>query len=235
MSYSFAIIGTQDAQLSEMVESLRVFSNYDCIGTLNYSEDIAAKLMRLKPQLVFVIKNKADEAVSLKPFGEALFYLAPIPYLVAISDTASFALEAIQNGLSDYLTDTRTHALGMALAKFEKRFSHLVPQSICIKSYSDYHLIKYTDIVYLKADNNSTDFKLCMDKTITAYKTLKYFEETLPGYFVRIHKSYIVNIHCVSRIHFSKNRCYLNFNEQLPFSATYREKVEQILNDHLTS
>nr|WP_255481777.1 LytTR family DNA-binding domain-containing protein [Flavobacterium sp. xlx-221] len=104
-----------------------------------------------------------------------------------------------------------------------------IQQSLCIRSYSDYQILKFNDIVYLKADNNSTDFKMINGKTITAYKTLKYYEETLPVNFVRIHKSYIVNIHYVSRIVFSKSKCFLNFNEQLPFSNSYRVIVENIL------
>lgn len=111
-----------------------------------------------------------------------------------------------------------------------KRTYRLLPKkSICIKSYSDYRFLNYSDIVYLKADNNTTDFKLINGSIVTAYKTLKYFETSLPPYFIRIHKSYIVNIYFISRIHFSKSKCYLNFNEELPFSNNYRNSVEHIL------
>lgn len=235
VQFSFIIIGNQQDQLPDIVQKLSLFSNYNWIGTFSYSTDIIAKIVQLKPQLVFIFKNDKETDISLKLISEALSYLSFVPYFILISNTQDFALEAIQNGISDYLIDTDAHTLGMSLFKFEKRFSDTVPQTICIKSYSDYHLIKYKDIVYLKADNNTTDFKLYNNKVITAYKTLKYFEHTLPYNFVRIHKSYIVNIHCISRIHFSKNKCYLDFNEQIPFSDTYRESIEQILNDNLMS
>lgn len=235
VQFSYIIIGNQQDQLPETVKKLGLFFNYNCLGSFCYSTDIIAKIVQLKPQLIFIFKNDKETDISLKLISEALSYLSFIPYFILISNTQDFALEAIQNGISDYLTDTDAHTLGMSLSKFEKRFSDIVPQTICIKSYSDYHLIKYKDIVYLKADNNTTDFKLYNTKIITAYKTLKYFEQTLPYNFVRIHKSYIVNIHYVSRIHFSKNKCYLDFNEQLPFTDTYRENIEQILNANLMS
>ncbi|MFD0701902.1 LytR/AlgR family response regulator transcription factor [Myroides pelagicus] len=208
---------------------MKVFFHYTCVGTFCFDDDIANEIMGLHPHLVLILKNKTDSNISLQIIGECLTYLKTSPYFVLLSDTDSFALEAIQNGVSDYLTKINTHSLGMSLAKFEARSSLVPPKTICIKSYSDYHFINYNDLVYLKADNNTTDFKLYNNKIVTAYKTLKYFEQNLPSNFVRIHKSYIVNVSYISRIHFSKNKCYLNFNEQIPFSSTYRERVERIL------
>src|SRR5690606_34976141 len=117
-----------------------------------------------------------------------------IPYVIVLCPTNDFALSSIQNGMSDYLTDSNFHTLGKSLSKFEKRIPATPQKSICIKSYSDYRFLNYSDIVYLKADNNTTDFKLINGSIVTAYKTLKYFETSLPPYFIRIHKSYIVNI-----------------------------------------
>lgn len=229
MSFSYIIIGNDTTQLSVILTKTKVFPNYNCVGTYCLKEDISSVIMRLNPDLVFIQKNMTDTNISLQIIGECLTYLKNPPYFVLISDTNSFALEAIQNGISDYLTKISTHVLGMSLSKFENRFSKIQPKTICIKSYSDYHFINYNDLVYLKADNNTTDFKLNNNKIVTAYKTLKYFEQNLPPNFVRIHKSYIVNVSYISRIHFSKSRCYLNFNEQIPFSNTYREIVERIL------
>lgn len=229
MSFSYIVIGNQTALLSTIQDKMKMFTNYSCVGTFAYDEAVIEEIIRLNPQLVFIFKTKIDTSISLQLLGESLYYLKNFPYCIVISDTDSFALEAIQNGLSDYLMKLSTPSLGMSLSKFEIRNARTSPKTICVKSYSDYHFIPYKDLVYLKADNNTTDFKLYNNKIITAYKTLKYFEQTLPQNFVRIHKSYVVNISYISRIHFSRNKCYLNYNEQIPFSNTYREAVEQIL------
>lgn len=101
---------------------------------------------------------------------------------------------------------------------------------ICIKSYGDYRFLELDEIAYLKADNNSTDITLNNGEVITAFKTLKYFEENLPSYFFRIHNSYIVNKNYVSRIHTGNTVCYIkNSKTQLPFSKSYKEHVEQII------
>lgn len=105
------------------------------------------------------------------------------------------------------------------------------PLIICVKSYGDYRFINADDICYLQADNNSTDLHLSNGEMITAFKTLKHFENVLKSPFVRIHNSYIVNIDYVSRIHTGNSVCYIkNTTTKLPFSKSYKENVDAILN-----
>ena len=105
------------------------------------------------------------------------------------------------------------------------------PLTICVKSYGDYRFISADDICYLQADNNSTDIHLNNGEMITAFKTLKHFENVLQSPFVRIHNSYIVNIDYVSRIHTGNAVCYIrNTTTKLPFSKSYKENVDAILN-----
>ncbi len=105
------------------------------------------------------------------------------------------------------------------------------PLVICVKSYGDYRFINASDICYLQADNNSTDIHLNNGEMITAFKTLKHFENVLDSPFVRIHNSYIVNIDYVSRIHTGNSVCYIkNTTTKLPFSKSYKENVDAILN-----
>ncbi len=105
------------------------------------------------------------------------------------------------------------------------------PLIICVKSYGDYRFINADDICYLQADNNSTDLHLANGEMITAFKTLKHFENVLKSPFVRIHNSYIVNIDYVSRIHTGNSVCYIkNTTTKLPFSKSYKENVDAILH-----
>jgi DNA-binding LytR/AlgR family response regulator len=109
--------------------------------------------------------------------------------------------------------------------------SEAKPLIICVKSYGDYRFIEAKDICYLQADNNSTDIHLYNGEMITAFKTLKHFEGVLASPFVRIHNSYIVNIDYVSRIHTGNSVCYIkNTTIKLPFSKSYKENVDSIIN-----
>lgn len=108
------------------------------------------------------------------------------------------------------------------------------PQSlvICIKSYGDYRYLDSDEILYFEADNNSTDIHLNNGEMITAFKTLKHFETVLPEtQFLRIHNSYIINVDQVSRIHTGNTVCYIkNSTTKLPFSKSYKDNVDLIIN-----
>jgi two-component system LytT family response regulator len=107
---------------------------------------------------------------------------------------------------------------------------------LCVKSYGDYRFIEFDDIVYLKADNNSTDIMLNTGDSVTAFKTLKYFESSLPNDFVRIHNSHIVNKNFVSRIHLGNSDCYLNKGKiKLPFSKSYKENINSIIELYVSN
>jgi DNA-binding LytR/AlgR family response regulator len=104
------------------------------------------------------------------------------------------------------------------------------PLVLCVKSYGDYRYIDAKDIQYFQADNNSTDIYLSNGEMITAFKTLKLFEEILPSQFSRIHNSYIVNIDYVSRIHTGNTVCYIkNSTTKLPFSKSYKQNIDDII------
>lgn len=72
-----------------------------------------------------------------------------------------------------------------------------VSGKITIPQQDGFEVIDVKDIVFCKADDNYTEIHLANSKKLVS-KTLKYFEEALTKYdFVRIHKSYLVNINAV--------------------------------------
>ena len=232
MRFSFLIIDDNDTTAKETLDLFENFPNYFCAGIAKDNQNAINLIIKVKPQIVFIrIATKSNDAqLSFDTITELFQYVDTMPYFIALASSSKFALEAIQAGFSDYIIEPlQVHQLGKSLFKFEKRIPPNSISTICIKSYSDYQFVALQDIVYLKADNNTTDIKLFNNKTVNAYKTLKHFENTLPFYFLRIHKSYIVNINHVSRIHFSKAKCYLNYNEILPFSLNYRNNIDAIV------
>lgn len=232
MRFPFLILDENNTTIKETLELFENFPNYFCVGIVKDSQTAINQIIKLKPKLVIIripIQSN-DTAFFLKTINDFFQYAETIPYFIAVASAPDYALDALQAGFSDYIiAPLQLHELGKSLFKFEKRNPSTLPTIICLKSYSDYQFVALQDIVYLKADNNTTDIKLFNSKTVNAYKTLKHFEDTLPFYFLRIHKSYIVNINHVSRIHFSKSKCYVNYNEILPFSLTYRDNVDAII------
>jgi DNA-binding LytR/AlgR family response regulator len=232
MRFSFLIIDDNDTSAKEILDVFENFPNYFCACIVKDSQTALKQIIKVKPQLVIVqIPLKLNDAhLIFDTIKESFQYLDSIPYFIALAAKPDYAFTSIQSGFSDYvLLPLQLHQLGKSLFQFEKRNPETVISTICIKSYSDYNFVNLQDVLYLKADNNTTDIQLYNGKTVNAFKTLKHFENTLPFYFLRIHKSYIVNINQVSRIYLSKSLCYLNYNETIPFSLTYRENVEAII------
>lgn len=100
---------------------------------------------------------------------------------------------------------------------------------LCVKSYGDYRYIDAKSI-QLTADNNSTDIHpLSTGEVVTAFKTLKTFENVLKFPFFRIHHSCIANVQHI-RIHAGNTTCYVkNTTMKLRFSKTYRDNIDQII------
>ncbi|MBK8417111.1 MAG: LytTR family transcriptional regulator [Bacteroidetes bacterium] len=64
---------------------------------------------------------------------------------------------------------------------------------IFVKDGTKFVRIPYQDILYLKSEGNYVSF-VTTDKTILSLVTIKELEEKLPSYFMRVHRSYIVNL-----------------------------------------
>ena len=231
---SYLIINKDD-KLSESIEEIiKDFTNFYSVGHVFNYEDAMNAILKQKPDLVFFnLDNVIKDNFGL--VKELHSYLDITPDFVAISKTKDFAYEAIKNEFIDYILNPISELqLRKFLLRFKKKQSKQIHKTLCLKSYKDYKYLNTKDILFLKADNNTTDFYIKDGSTISAYKTLKTFENTLPGNFLRIHKSYIVNKNYVSRINYGKLKCYLeNVSEKLPFTKTYINNIE-FINKSLT-
>ncbi|WP_405292554.1 LytR/AlgR family response regulator transcription factor [Algibacter sp. Ld11] len=66
---------------------------------------------------------------------------------------------------------------------------------ITIPQLDGFEVLETADILYCKADDNYTEIYLSNNKKKLVSKTLKYFEDALSNSgFVRVHKSYLVNV-----------------------------------------
>ncbi len=96
---------------------------------------------------------------------------------------------------------------------------------ILIPLQDGFEVINKADIVYCEADDNYTKIYLRSGEHYLVSKTLKYFEETLgTDSFVRIHKSYLVNVNDIVK-YYRKGKTgsvLLSNGEEIAVSATKR-------------
>lgn len=236
MKHPFVIID-HDPNTQESIQlMLENKSNFICVGVAEEETKGLDIILERMPDLVFLEVETPGQLAGTTQFqlmNELRKYLKKLPQFIVVTRTSNYAIEAIRHGVLDYLLKPLdSNLLRRALLRMQNDHFVQPDTTLCFKSYGDYKFIDSDEVMYLKADNNTTDFIMSNGSIVGAFKSLKYFEDSLPPNFVRIHKSYIVNTNFISRIHFGKSRCVIkNSNNFIPFSKSYRTNVEFIKND----
>lgn len=231
MQFSYILIDDSENSTATL-EAIKNYEAFLCVAICNSKAEGINKILELKPNIVFLSigNSPVSQSNSFSILSELHEYLIDLPTIIVLSNSKEASYEAYQRGVSGYLVQPIDDIdLQKCLMRYQKTHKSLAAK-ISIKSNGDYHFINPNDIIYLKADSNTTDFYLKNGKIISAFKTLKHFEQLLPFYFFRIHHSYLINIEYVSRINLGKCNCYLDNNEiVLPFSRTYKDNIDAIL------
>ena len=106
-------------------------------------------------------------------------------------------------------------------------------ERIALKTGQKIHVILIPDIVYIQSDGDYVQLITENGKYIKE-ETMKYFEANLhPQKFVRIHRSYIVNVEKIARIElFEKNSqmLMLKNGHQIKASTTGYKMLREVLN-----
>ena len=234
MKYSYIIVDNDKKAVNELHKVLGEFPNFYCRGIAENEDDAIDLVLDKTPHLIFIDPNlpgENNEASKFSILNELKHYLSELPVVIVVTATEKYALPAIKHGVLDYIVKPSSkREIRKALFRYTKKYESR-KDTLCLQSYGDYKFLEIDNIQYLKADNNNTDFFLNDGRKVSAFKTLKHFEQSLPNYFVRVHNSYIINTHYVSRIHFGKSKCSIKYTDQLiPFSRTYKQNVETMKN-----
>ena len=230
MSYTYAILDSETSATLNLQHYLTECGEFDCTAIAENSAEGLNAILKYSPDIVFIHLN--ENANSYFQMNIELHqFTNDIPILIGISKTKDYAYEAIKNNFFDYwLLPYNEFDVRKTIMRLNKMMPHKTQdQTLCLKSYRDFQYLNTNDILYLKADNNATEF-IMKDGTIHhAFKTLKTFEAQMPKNFIRIHQSYIVNCNYISRISYGKANCTIKYKkEQLPFSKSYRQNIDTL-------
>ena len=108
--------------------------------------------------------------------------------------------------------------------------------TLALRNGSKIKFISYNDILYCKADGRYTQVVLKNGKSILTASLLKSFENRLPcDLFLRIHKSYIINLNYITDYNNIINGfLILGTNTKLRVSKRRKKRVLEILNSNFT-
>lgn len=166
-------------------------------------------------------------------------------YLVFTTAHQEYALRALKNHAIDYLLKPIDPVdLKIAVDKikqkkllnqtdnggFNYQLLNSIPQfhtnKLGIHSKTGIEFIDPVDIIYLESKSNYTLVYLSSNREILSPKTLKEFELQLcisSSSFMRVHHSFVVNLHKVSRYMKDEENIIMNSNHKIPVSKKRKE------------
>lgn len=102
---------------------------------------------------------------------------------------------------------------------------------IAVNSKDGIEFVDPLDIVSCESSSNYTVISLCDGKSIICPKTLKEFAKLCAGTsnFMRVHHSYIVNLHKIARYQKDEENIIMNNNQKIPLAKSKRELFFQWL------
>jgi two-component system LytT family response regulator len=154
---------------------------------------------------------------------EVLELIQPQPEIIFSTAYDSYALKAFEANAIDYLLKPYTQerfntAIGKAKERLKAKNTDTPPiqidgaeqlERIAVRTGNKIKVIPNADVHYLEADGDYVRIHTA-DGMFLKEKTMKYYEAHLDAKsFVRIHRSYILNVHFLDRLEMYDKDSYL--------------------------
>ncbi|MEO5966896.1 MAG: response regulator transcription factor [Ferruginibacter sp.] len=231
------IIGN-DVIISERIASQLKSLNYDISDILSGREEVIQNVKESKPDIIILdiqFQGKLDAIEIAKEIKHCC--AVPIIYIMAEPDNETFNRAMLTNPAAFISKPFKKLDLQRAieLAIFNNLKSELkntdysklvesliLNDRIFIKFRDKMVKIMFSDILYIEADRNYSRI-FTKRKEYLLCTTLKIIEEKLPkDLFIRIHRSYIINIAHVDEV----GESYVMILEKpIPLSSILRENL----------
>ena len=212
-------IEAQQYLKSESVDLIFVDINMpDLTGT-----DFVRSLTSNRPLIIFT--------TAYSEYAVEGFKLDAIDYLLKPFSFADFSRSA-NKALSLYELikgSSDNHAADSEAESNENDDEH-----ISIRADHKVSLVKVRDIIYVESAGEYVRLHLADGTRIMTLFRIKNIETTLPSeMFMRVHRSYIVNLKCVTG--YARGRVFLNNNEYVPIGENYKDNFQNYIRENFPS
>jgi two-component system LytT family response regulator len=216
----------------------------ELVGQAEHIKEAVPMIRSLKPQLVFLDVEM--------PFGNAFDVLEACGdqqfETIFITAFSEYSMKALNRSAAYYILKPIDIAeLITAVTKVHENISKteelnrnrillqnlkLKPeqQQIVLPTMQGFDVIKTSDIIKLQAKGNFTEVYLTNGSPKLICKFLKHFDELLEAPFIRVHRSYIVNLHFIKS--YSKGAggfVTLLDGSEIEVSASYKDELLKTL------
>lgn len=210
--------------LKKYIEDL---GGLDLTGTFSNALDAIQFLNKESVDLIFL-----DIHLPKLSGIDFLKTLPKKPKIILTTAFSEYALEGFELDVVDYLLKPFSFQRFVKAVSKAKNLSATyqdpaisAAHMLFVKSGHDYIKINTNDIVYINSDSDYTDIYMSEANYITS-ESLKFWQSSLEAEkFIRVHKSYIVNLDKVLKI--SGNRIYLQGDNVVPIGRTYKSLIKK--------
>ncbi|MBN1968035.1 MAG: response regulator transcription factor [Candidatus Delongbacteria bacterium] len=208
MKFRAIVVEDEPLNLQRIIKLLTKYEIIEVVATAENGQEAVDVIKEYEPDLLFL-------DIQIPGFNsfEVLDRIDYKPYVIFTTAYDEYALKAFDNLSIDYILkpieeerlDVAIEKLKYLSTKNEKKdtlydeLEELINNSrkksfnrLTIKVGDEILFIPVPDVVYFKSDNKYTIVKTCNEEYLIN-DTLNQLEERLPDYFIRIHRSYIVN------------------------------------------
>lgn len=213
-------IEARDIINNERIDAIFVDINMPDMNGMDFVRSLAA------PPLVVFTTAYSEYAVDgfkvdavdylLKPFGLDDFKRAAMRVKHRFELENPTAAESADNNAAD--NSPATHSAATA-----------DDESIFLKTEHRVVRVNIADIRYIEGMSEYLKVHIEGQRPIIMLFSMKKMEERLPSHFLRIHRSYIVNMRHVQEV--TKNRIVMDADTYLPIGDMYKEPLSAYLAD----
>jgi two-component system, LytTR family, response regulator len=244
------IIDDEEHQRLTIEKMVRLYCrNLTLVAQADSVENGIKVIQKFKPDLVLLDVRLTDGTGF-----DLLNKLSPVNFkVIFITAFDQYAVRAIRMSAIDYLLKpVDPDELVQAVNKTESIVQHefmlqlgnlkeQLNQSsesdikIVIRTFDNIHIVPVQDILYCESDNNYTRFHLMNGNPIMVSATLKEYEDLLGEKgFMRIHKSYLINLRHMRRFEKADGgTVVLEGEAKVPVASRKRDELLEMF-DRLT-
>jgi DNA-binding LytR/AlgR family response regulator len=226
-----------DDNSTQRLATLRLINNHPSLNLIGkFASALEAKKFLLTNSIDLIIMDVNLPALDgfelLDTYDENSEL--KVPYVIITSEDTSHAFKAFEYNVVDYLTKPTTKARfneavskTVLQAKMKENFQDYGGEHIFVKSNLKKRKIYINEIKWIEALGDYVKL-ITNNKNFVILSTMKAFENELPkGLFLRIHKSYIVNLKKVERY---DSRHVEIEKMKIPLSRTRKTQLSQALD-----
>jgi DNA-binding LytR/AlgR family response regulator len=224
---------------SVIVEDLQVAADYLARCCEKSGQiDVQAHFPNVPEALLYLNANSVDllfldvEMPGATGF-DLLDQLAYFPKVILTTSKSEYAYNAFEYNVTDFLKKPFTYQRfleslqKLTSATTENNITSTATDHIFIKSDGKLVRLNNDDILYIESMGDYVKF-VTADKKYVTHNTIKNLEEKVNrGTFIKVHRSYIINITKIDDIR--ENDLFIKGNE-IPISKSHRADIMKRLN-----